>query len=363
MTRFALRLVAFGAIASAIASCEPAPSTARSTMLAIDSLFAAFDKPGMPGASVLVAHDDSVIVRASYGLADVDSSRRVTPETNFRLASVSKQFTATAVMLLAAEGRLATSDAASKYLEVLPAFAKEVSIRHLLTHTSGLWDYEDFVPDTQTRQVKDLDALTLVATHSDSLYFSPGSQWRYSNTGYALLALIVERVSGMRYADFLATRIFAPVGMTSTVAHEQGRTIVANRAYGHRVIGDSVRRTDQSNTSAVLGDGGIYSSIADLSRWDAALQRGALLPDTLWKEMTTPFVLNDGRATEYGYGWFIETFAGTRRLRHHGETRGFTNIIYRFPERRLTIVVLTNRSDSAPWDLADRIADQLLGST
>jgi CubicO group peptidase (beta-lactamase class C family) len=344
-----------------LAACREVPPPSHPIVPAIDSLFAGFDRPGMPGASVLVVHDDSVLVRASYGLADVDSGRRVTPATNFRLASVSKQFTAMAVMRLVADGKLSTSDPAARYLAELPAFAKGVTVRHLLTHTSGLHDYEDFVPDTQTRQVSDLDALHLVAARSDSLYFAPGSHWRYSNTGYALLALVVERVSGQRYADFLRERIFEPAGMSNTVAHEEGRTVVANRAYGHRVIGDSVRRTDQSTTSAVLGDGGIYSSIDDLARWDATLARGSLLPATLWHEATTPFVLDDGTATEYGYGWFIDRFAGERRMRHHGETRGFTNILYRFPERRLTIVVLTNRSDSAPWVLADSIAARLLG--
>jgi CubicO group peptidase (beta-lactamase class C family) len=313
----------------------------------------------MPGASVLVIRNDSILVRAAYGLADVDSSTTATPETNYRLASVSKQFTAAAIMLLAADGRLGLADPVSQHLSELPRFAHGVTVRHLLTHTSGLQDYEDFVADAPQSQIGDADVLRLVATRSDSLYFGPGGRWRYSNTGYALLALIVERVSGWRYADFLEQRIFRPVGMAGTVAHEEGRTVVARRAYGHRVDGAAVQRTDQSNTSAVLGDGGVYSSIDDLATWDAALTCGDLLPAALWREATTPFVLNDGRATEYGYGWFVETSGGTRRLRHHGETRGFTNIIYRFPERRITIVVLTNRSGAAPWDLADRIVDAL----
>ena len=327
----------------------------------IDSLFAPFSAPGMPGASVLVVRNDSIIVRASYGLADVDSARPSTPETSFRLASLSKQFTAMAILLLVADGKLAVSDAAVRHLPELPAHAKSVTVRHLLTHTSGLADYEDFVPDTQTAQVRDADVLTLVSTKSKGLLFTPGGEWRYSNTGYALLALIVERVSGQRFADFLRSRIFDVVGMTNTVAYEQGRTVVPHRAYGHTISADAVRRTDQSNTSAVLGDGGIYSSIDDLAKWDAALSRGSLIPATLWREAVTPFVLGTGRSTEYGYGWFIDSFAGAQRLRHHGETRGFTNSIYRFPERRLTIVILTNRGDSAPWQLTDRIAMHFLG--
>ncbi|MBC7894749.1 MAG: beta-lactamase family protein [Cytophagaceae bacterium] len=342
-------------------ACDSARERQGAPMPVVDSLFADFDRPGMPGASVLVMRGDSVLVQKAFGLADVDAGVRATPETNYRLASVSKQFTAMSILLLVADGSLAVSDLASKYLPELPPHASAVTVRHLLTHTSGIRDYEDFVPDTQAYQVKDHDALDLIRTRAETLYFTPGSAWRYSNSAYALLALIVERVSGQRYGDFLAARIFGPVGMTATVAHEEGRTTVAHRAYGHRIGGDTVRRTDQSNTSAVLGDGGIYSSIVDLARWHAALNRGTLIPTALWQEATTPFVLTNGTPTEYGYGWFIETFANTQRLRHHGETRGFTNIAYRFPAQQLTIVVLTNRSDSAPWDRADRIATALLG--
>lgn len=331
-------------------------------MTFVDSLFTDFDRPGMPGASVLVMRGDSVILRAAYGLADVDSAVRATPETNYRLASVSKQFTAMAILQLVADGRLALDDSVSTRLTGFPAYARGVTIRHLLTHTSGLHDYEDFVADSQVRQVSDADAYDLVRTRAESLYFSPGSAWRYSNTGYALLALLVERATGQRYADVQRERIFTPLGMANTVAYEAGRSTVAHRAYGHQVRGDTVRRTDQSNTSAVLGDGGIYSSIDDLTRWYRALDAGRLIPDTLWREATTPFVLSDGTPTTYGFGWFIEPFEGTTRWRHHGETRGFTNIVYRFPAQQLTIVVLTNRSDAAPWDRADRIASQLLAT-
>jgi CubicO group peptidase (beta-lactamase class C family) len=167
---------------------------------------------------------------------------------------------------------------------------------------------------------------------------------------------IVERVSGERYAQFLQHRIFGPLGMRGTMAYEEGRSPLTNRAYGHRVRGDSVRRTDQSNTSAVLGDGGIYSSVDDLVLWDAALAAGTLIPDSLWRDATTPYRVSDGRHTEYGYGWFIDRFDGHLRHRHHGETRGFTNSIYRFPEQRLTTIVLTNRSDAAPWEKNDAIA-------
>ena len=318
----------------------------------LDSLFARFARPGMPGASVLVMRGDSILVRESFGEADVEAHEAMSPATNLRLASLSKQFTATAILLLVRDGKLSVDTAVRAILPELPPYAADVRVRHLLTHTSGLWDYEDFVPDSQRRQVHDADALSLISAQADSLYFAPGSAWRYSNTGYALLALIVERVSGMRYADFVRDRIFVPLEMRATLAHEEGRSVVPQRAWGHTVQGDTVTRTDQSNTSAVLGDGGIYSSIDDLARWHASLSRAPLVGDSLWRATTSPFVLTNGTPTEYGFGWFVERYRGHVRLRHHGETRGFTNAVSRFPESGLTIVVLTNRTGSEPWAIS-----------
>lgn len=338
---------------------RPSPPHPPSPPL-IDSLFARFAQPGLPGASVLVMRHDSVLVRESFGLADVESGAAATPATNFRLASLSKQFTATVIVLLVRDGALTFDMPVRDFLPELPAYASRVTIRHLLTHTSGLWDYEDFVPDSQVRQVSDADALTLLSTRAERLYFAPGSAWRYSNTGYALLALVAERVTGQRFADILRERVFVPLEMRDTQAHEEGRTVVARRAWGYTVRGDTVTRTDQSNTSAVLGDGGIYSSIDDLARWYASLDRAPLVGEALWRETTTPFVLSGGTATEYGFGWFVERYKGHLRLRHHGETRGFTNAVSRFPDSGLTIVVLTNRTGSEPWEIADALSDRFL---
>ena len=329
---------------------------AAPSMSAIDSLFTSFAKPGFPGASLLVVTRDSTTLRKSYGLSDVEAGTSVTPATNYRLASLTKQFTAMSVMLLVAEGKLTLDTPVSQLLEGFPRYAGGVHVRHLLTHTSGVWDYEDFVPDTQQTQVHDADVLSLLRTRTDSAYFPPGTAWRYSNTGYALLALIVEKVSGMRFADFLKTRIFDPVGMSNSIAFEDGRSTVSHRAFGHTVHGDTVTRTDQSSTSAVLGDGGIYSSVDDLAKWEAAVRAGALVDSAAWRSIYTPFTLSDGSSSGYGFGWFIDDFKGHRRYRHHGETRGFTNSIMRFPDDSLTVIILTNRSDSAPWDIAERVA-------
>lgn len=349
----ALALTAMTTPSSAQSSARPsAPSIERGT----DSLLAEYARPGLPGASLLVVRDGRVAYARGYGLAEVETGAPVTPRTNFRLASLSKQFTATAVMLLVAEGRLRYDDPVGPLLPELPTYARGVTVRQLLTHTSGLPDYEDFVPDTLTAQVHDHDIPALIARATGPL-FAPGTRYAYSNTGYVLLALIVERASGERFADFLRERIFAPLGMTETVAHEEGRSTVSHRAYGYTVDSAGVRRTDQSATSATLGDGGIYSSAADLARWDEALERHTLVSAGEQLLAWTPPTLPGGERTEYGFGWFIDRDRGERRLRHHGESMGFTNAILRYPEQRLTIVLLTNRTGGAPWALAQRIAD------
>ncbi|CAN5805381.1 serine hydrolase domain-containing protein [soil metagenome] len=323
---------------------------------AVDSLMADYAQPNAPGASVLVVHNGRVDLMRNYGRADVERAIPVRPETNFRLASLTKQFTATAVMQLAADGKLRYDDEIGAILPTLPAFARHVTIRQLLHHTGGLPDYEDFVPDTQTAQVHDRDVPALIG-HASSARFVPGTRFEYSNTGYVLLALVVEQASGQRFADLLHARIFAPLRMTGTVALEEGRSRVSHRAYGYTVDAKGVRRTDQSNTSATLGDGGIYSSVVDLAKWSCAMERHTLVSATAQRMAWTPGVLADGRETAYGFGWFVERDRGMMRLRHTGESRGFTNAILQYPERRLTVVVLTNRSGGKPEDIAQRIAD------
>ncbi|WP_257457572.1 serine hydrolase domain-containing protein [Archangium lipolyticum] len=344
--------------------CAGATSSTRALPAAdahaVDAIFAAHDTPEAPGASVVVIHEGRVVLSRAYGLADLQTRTRATPETQYRLASLSKQFTATAIMLLAEEGKLRYDDRVADVLPGFPAYLREVRIRHLLHHTSGIWDYEAFVPDTQTVQVKDRDVLELLS-RADRTYFPPGSAVRYSNSGYAVLALVVERVGGMPFARFLHERIFAPLGMRSTVAHEEGISTVARRAYGYVADANGFRPRDQSPTSAVLGDGGIYSSVAELVAWDAALDAHTLVRADTQRLAWTPPTLPDGASARYGFGWFVDEDGGRMRLSHHGETSGFTNAIVKYPEQRLTVIVLTNRAGGEPWRLAQRLADRWLG--
>jgi CubicO group peptidase (beta-lactamase class C family) len=360
----AASLLAVAAIAPAAraqrpAAARPGAALPRDARRVVDSLLAGYAGPDVPGANVVVVRDGRVLLERSYGLADVDANVRATPRTDYRLASLTKEFTATAVMLLADEGRLGFDDPVARWLPGLPAYARDVTIRHLLTHTSGIWAYEDFVPDSQTYQVKDRDVLLLVR-RADSLYFPPGTAYRYSNTGYALLALVVEAASGMPFARFLRERVFLPAGMRNTVAYEQGVSTVPHRAYGHAFEDGRWVRADQSNTSAVLGDGGIYTSVDDLVQWSRALLGRRLVRPATQQLAWTSAALADGRPAGYGFGWFVDHDAHGLRLWHNGETRGFTNGIVVYPEQRLFVVVLTNRLGGTPWETAQRIAELCL---
>ena len=305
----------------------------------------------VPGASLLVLRDGVPIVRRSFGLADVEAGQAATPRTNYRLASVSKQFTAAAILLLVERGSLRLEDRVQAWLPTLPDATAGITLHHLLTHTSGLVDYEDLMDPADTRQVHDLDVLRLLESQ-DRTYFPPGTGYRYSNSGYALLALVVERASRQRHAEFLRDRVFRPLGMERTVAHEARRSIVVDRAYGYSFERGAWRRTDQDATSAVLGDGGIYSSIDDLAKWDAALYDERLLKASTLRQAFTPATATDDPDVQYGYGWRITG----ETLWHSGETIGFRNVMVRYPRRRMTVVLLTNRNDPEPYALARTIA-------
>lgn len=320
-------------------------------MVSIDELMRVYDGE-VPGASLLVMRGDDPVVMESWGYADLATRARAHSETNYRLASVTKQFTATAILLLAREGALSLDDRVSRLLPELPRATREVTIRHLLTHTSGIVDYEELIPEDQVEQVRDADVLALL-TKEDRLLFEPGTDYHYSNSGYALLALVVERASGLSFATFLRGRIFEPLGMRNSVAFEQAVSTVANRAYGHsRDEAGEWRRDDQSVTSAVLGDGGIYTSIDDLIHWIRALDDDTLLPAEWRRLLVTPATETDRAGVAYGFGWRIDP-DGTRW--HTGSTRGFRNVIVRDPSRELTVVVLTNRNEGDVHAIARRI--------
>lgn len=330
-----------------LAGCASAPSRDAS----VDALMKRYDGDG-PGASLLVIRDGVPLVQRGYGFADLEHRVAASPQTDYRLASVSKQFTATAILLLAQDGKLSLDDRARRWLPSLPAAAGAITLRQLLSHQGGLIDYEDIMAADTRVPLRDKDVLALLAK-TDHLYFAPGTSYRYSNGGYAMLALIVERASGMPFQDFLRQRIFLPLGMTSTLAYVTEGPPVPHRAFGYSAESGQWIRTDQSMTSSVLGDGGIYSSIDDLARWDAALYDNRLLSDASRKAAFTPWTATDDPTVEYGYGWRITG----ETLWHSGETIGFRNVIVRYPKRHLTVVLLTNRTAPEPYRTALAIGD------
>ena len=227
-----------------------------------DRLFKIYNGNTVPGAALMIIHKGQKIVVKTYGMANLEDSISATRYTNFRLASVTKQFTAMCIMILKERGKLDYNYTLKDIFPKFPDYGREITIKNLLQHTSGLIAYEDLIPDTSTKQVLDKDVLQMMI-QVDSTYFTPGTDYRYSNSGYTLLAMIVEKTSGKSFAEFLKDEIFAPLNMKNTVAFENGISEVENRAYGYTVESDSVRFSDQSTTSAVLGDGGIYTSIED----------------------------------------------------------------------------------------------------
>jgi CubicO group peptidase (beta-lactamase class C family) len=353
--------------------CGAAPAAHEVTAKQIDDLFAALKSSNAPGAAVLVLKDGHAVFERGYGVQDLQTLHRIDAHTNFRLASVTKQFTAMATMLLVHDGKLSYETRLSDIFPDFPEPGKLISIRNLLNHTSGLPDYEDLMPKYDSRasggqisQIQDAEVLELLK-HQGTTKFAPGSQWDYSNSGYVMLGLIVAKASGKPFAEFLRERIFAPLKMDQTIAYQKDRNTVQNRAFGHSMVKGTWRQTDQSPTSATLGDGGVYSSLADLAKWDRALREHALVGAAEMQAALTPVSVPDGSPKEpdgspaaYGFGWFLNPYKGHSRMWHYGETVGFWTAIQRFPDDKLTIIILCNRSDLNPTALALKIADLYL---
>jgi CubicO group peptidase (beta-lactamase class C family) len=336
---------------SFIAAAEAAESA---DVQAVDEVLRAYTGD-VPGASVLVVRDGKPLVRKAYGLSDLEEHVAATPATNYRLASVTKQFTATSILLLAQDGKLSLDDRMRKWLPSLPDTDDPITIRHLLTHTGGMIDYEDIMPLHLDSALRDVDVLHILEKERN-LYFPAGSDYRYSNGGYSMLALIVEKASGKSFQAFLKERIFEPLGMHNTLAYVTEGPAVPNRAFGYTETKGKWESTDQSMTSAVLGDGGIYSSIDDLAKWDAALYDDRLLSDASRKLAFTPWTKTDDPTIGYGFGWRITG----ETLWHSGESVGFRNVIVRYPQRHLTVIMLTNRNDPEPYRMALKIAQHFL---
>jgi CubicO group peptidase (beta-lactamase class C family) len=375
-------------LASAIApSYLQAQSAEASIEKKIDAVFSGVTSPDAPGLAVLVRQNGKSLFERGYGVRDLRTKSKIDGHTNFRLASFTKQFTAMAVMLLAHDGKLRYSETLTEIFPDFPVYGKAITIRNLLNHTSGLPDYEDLMEAAEKakgpiwspeKQIRDDEVLELLEKESKAK-FAPGTSWSYSNSGYVVLGLIVAKASGKSFGTFLRERIFAPLKMNRTIVYQKGRNEVVNRAFGHskEKESDAVKKTDQSATSATLGDGGIYSNLGDLAKWDDALRNHTLLSEEEIRPALTPVKLNDGsephwpaepgsdnlhpgKPVSYGFGWFLDPYEGHRRMWHTGSTMGFRTVIERFLGENLSIIVLANRTDLDAEKLALQVADLLL---
>ncbi|MDR3717481.1 MAG: serine hydrolase [Bryobacteraceae bacterium] len=344
----------------------------------LDPIFAGLADGKSPGVAVLVRKDGKTILRRGYGVRDLRTFAPIDATTNFRLASFTKQFTAMATMLLVHDGKLGYDDRLTKIFPDFPEYGRAITVRRLLTHTSGLPDYEELMgagPWTEDRQIQDDEVLTLLK-RQQAPKFAAGTRWAYSNSGYVVLGLIVAKVSGVSFGDFLRQRIFEPLRMNRTLVYVKGRNSVPNRALGHAKQAQGFVEADQSSTSATQGDGGVYSNLEDLAKWDRALETHALLSkaemepaltavrlvdgsEPRWPEAPGDDNLNPGKPVAYGFGWFLDPYAGRARMWHYGSTRGFSTVIERFTTGRLTIVVLCNRTDLDASQLALRVAEAM----
>lgn len=323
----------------------------------IDSYFRDYNHPDTPGASVLVMKKGEVLYERGYGAAKLSELESATEHTNFRLASLSKQFTATAILLLVQRGLLSLDTKLVSIFPEFPDYGSKITVRHLLNHTSGLKDYENLIPSSQTEQISDQDVLALLKKQS-SLYFTPGSQYQYSNGGYVLLGLIVEAVSRQNFSEFLRDNVFIPLEMSNTVMFESGVTDISNRAFGYSPKGNGFKLTDQDITSATRGDGGIYTSAHEWIKWETAINNNLILSKEFQDLAFTPGKLNNGSLTKYGCGWMLDSFQGLTHQFHTGSSIGFRTGVERFPEKGLTVLVLVNRSNSSPWTIARNIAER-----
>lgn len=298
-------------------------------------------KRHVPGVSLAVIRDGRLIKARAYGLANVELNVPVTIDTVFEIGSITKQFTASAIMLLVQEGKVKLDDPISNYLSGTPEAWNPVTVRHLLTHTSGIKTYTGLQGFEFSRRLK---ADEFIKALSDfPLDFPPGEKYSYSNSGYNLLGLIIEKVSGQSYWQFMAERIFRPVGMSATRDRDP-KPIIPKRATGYEWENNRLTNRD-ANLTDVFSAGATVSNVLDLVKWDHALNTERPLKKSLKDQMWTPLRFNNGKPFPYSFGWNIEVFRGHRIIRHGGQTAGFSATFARYVDDRLTVILLCNLGD------------------
>jgi len=349
------------AILSLLLTACAAPTPAPPSSPDVDAVFAEYDRPDSPGCALGVIRDGRLDYARGYGMANLEYGLPLTPQSVFRMASVSKQFTAAAVALLAEEGRIGLDDDIRKYLPEMPDFGMPVTIRELVHHTSGVRDYltlfslagfrdDDFYTD---------DEVVAMLARQKALNFPPGHEHLYSNSGYFLLSVIVKRVTGESLGAYAQEKIFGPLGMTHTHFHDDHTRVVPNRATGYSRRDDGAWHIDQT-TLDMIGDGGVFTSVEDLVAWDRSFYDGSLGGPDLVQTLLTPGVLTDGTTIGYAFGLEHSSYRGLETVEHGGSFVGFRTMIVRFPDEKVTITCLCNVAQADPARLARRVADVVL---
>lgn len=349
----------------AFALCSIAPSSpAQSAATASIDRYAAREmaRQHIPGMAVGIFRSGKIVFAKGYGLSNVELNVAVKPATIFQSGSVGKQFTATAIMMLVEEGKIGLGDSLPKYFPGAPRGWRGITVRHLLSHTSGLTDYtSDSVtkPGGQISYRLDYTEAQLVSIiETLPIEFAPGDRWEYCNTNYVLLGAIIRKVTGQFYGDFLQERIFKPLGMTSTRIINE-RDIIPNRASGYEMVKDTLKNQEWVSPSLnTTGDGALYFDILDLAKWDAALYGTQILRKSSLDQMWTIATLNEGKPNldNYGFAWFIDRVNGHRVIEHSGSWQGFEAYIARYVDDHITVVTLMNLGGVNPKPIAHTIA-------
>lgn len=358
-----LRLTIVGLVGfmAALPALAATPPPVRINPARIDAVFKAYNSPSSPGCALGIYQDGRVLYARGYGMADLNQATPITSTTLFDVGSVSKQFAAASIVLLANDGKLALTDDIRKYLPEIPDYGTPITIDHLLHHTSGLRDYNQLLllKGHHYEDVTDDDDALDVIARQRAPRFKPGTRFEYSNTGYFLASLIVKRVTGKTLAEFAKERLFQPLGMTRSHFRDDHTAILPGRATAYSPSEKQGYRLDMSNWNQ-LGDGQVQSNVTELVKWEENFYSARVGGRALIDALQERGALDTGGSTPYGRGLFLDTYRGVQRVQHSGSWAGYRSMLMRFPAQHVSIAVLCNRGDARP-DLAENVADVVLG--
>lgn len=327
----------------------------------VDAIFADWDKPNSPGASIGIIKDGQLIYGRGYGLANMEYDLPNTTTSVFRIGSTSKQFTAACIVLLAQEGKLSLDDSLTSFFPDFPAYAKNITVRHLLHHTSGIRDYLTLASLSGLSDDDFYTNETLMnwLNNQQELNFKPGEEHLYSNSGYWLMSQIVQKAANMTMAKYAKINIFNKLGMANTHFHDDHTAIVKNRSSGYAPTENGSYAISMT-TLNMIGDGGIFSTIEDAKKWDDAFYNREVFGARFWNTMTTPGVLNDGTTLDYACGLGVSNYNGLKEVSHGGAFVGFRAEHMRFPDQRFSVIIFANRADANPTRMAHQVTDIFL---